>query len=71
MILGFYDIKLSQIFTVSHVLRYEEAKFVISKKKGNCERKKIGFGSDPAPPPPFWDFVPNVSRFFKVTPPLH
>ena len=29
----FLCIKLSQIFTVSHVLRYEEAKFVIYKKR--------------------------------------
>ena len=42
-------IKLSQIFTVTHVLKYGEAKFVVSKKKGNCEQK-FGFGSDPPPP---------------------
>ena len=58
----FICIKLSQIFTVTHVLRYGETKFVVSKKKGNSGQQ-FGFGSDPCPP--YWDFVPNCSVFLK------
>ena len=57
----FACIKLSQICTVTHVLKYGLAMFVVSKKK-EILKKKIGFGSDP---PPLWDFVPNVSVFSK------
>ena len=41
----FVCIKLSQIFTVTHVLKYGEAKFVV--KKENYE--DFFFGSDPPP----------------------
>ena len=34
----------NKIFTVTHVFRYGEAKFVVSKKRNS--EKKIGFGSD-------------------------
>ena len=46
----FICIKLSQIFTVTYVLRYGEAKFVVSKKKEILDNN-LGLGQIPTPPP--------------------
>ena len=55
----FVCIKLSQIFTVKHVLRYGEAKFVVKKKE--ILNKKLGLGQTP---PPLLGLCPNFFCFF-------
>ena len=61
----FVCIKLSQMFTVKHVLKYGEAEFVVSKKRKFWTQIWVWV----RPPPPL-GLCPKCFCFFKVTPPL-